>query len=400
MFNRLIALILALLLPCAALADTLSAIPSALDEATPVSVSPDGRVSLYSGGNMMAVVHEDGSVLPVTVTDTRGAADAYGNLRKVAAQGAAAIGNEGVVWSPDGRYAAIVNQTRVVQMMQFVYDPIIIDTQTGEMLLLAAYNNKLAKDDCGVMLTALFSADSRYLYAVIMGSLNGARFSLMQYDLETLTASVLHTWEDLTYWPALAQLADGSFLLLTDARQANDFTGTLHIVPSADGATASKAEFTQRMLFFYPRSMQYSAKSGHALILSNVIQGSNRYSNLLHLMPDEGELVPDTYWAVSSLRASAVAELVKNELQTPSTVIIHAMRLSPDGERALLLCSEGAEFALLMLRLADGALTPVTGLDSETLRGFIAAGGPYIDWCGDTVLLGVSAANAGAYRLE
>lgn len=57
MFNRLIALILALLFPCAALADTLSAIPSALDEATPVSISPDGRVSLYSAGNALAVVH-------------------------------------------------------------------------------------------------------------------------------------------------------------------------------------------------------------------------------------------------------------------------------------------------------------------------------------------------------
>lgn len=400
MFNRLIALILALLFPCAALADTLSAIPSALDEATPVSISPDGRVSLYSAGNALAVVHENGSILPVTVSDIRGAADAYGNLNKVAARGAAAIGNEGVVWSPNGRYAAIVNQSRVVQMMQFIYDPIVIDTQTGEMFLLAAYNNKLAKDDCGVMLTACFSADSRYLYAVIMGSLNGARFSLMQYDLETLTASVLHTWEDLTYWPSLAQLADGSFLLLTDAHKVNEFTGTLRIVPSADGAAASKAEFTQRMLFFYPRSMQYSAKSGHALILSNSIQGSNCYSNLLHLTPDEGDLVPDTYWAVSSLKASAVTKMVKNELQSPSAVRIHAMRLSPDGERALLLCSEGAEYALLMLRLSDGALTQVTGVDSETLRGLCATGGPYIDWCGDTVLLGVSAANAGAYRLE
>lgn len=400
MFHRLIALLLVLLLPCAALADTLSAIPSPMEEATPVSVSPDGRVELYSAGNTLTIRHEDGRTLPVVVSEARGAADAYGNLAKVASKGAQSIGSEGLIWSPDGRYAAIVNQSRVVQMVQFIYDPIVIDMQTGEMFLLASYSNKITKEGSGVVLTALFSADSRYLYAVVMGSLNGARFSLMQYELETLDSAVLHTWEDLTYWPHLAQLADGSFLLLKDTQKLNDFTGLVHITSTEDGYALSVTDFTQRMLFFYPRSMQYCGESGHALILSNSIQGENRYSNLLRLRPDEGLLIPDMYWAVPSLDAPAVAELVKNELQSPSAVLIHAMRLSPDGERALLICSERAEYALLMLSLADGFLTQVAGVDSETLHSFCISGSPYLDWCGDTVILGVSAAQAGAYKLQ
>lgn len=60
------------------------------------------------------------------------------------------------------------------------------------MFLAATYENKATRENCGVVITACFSGDSRYLYAVILGRLNGKRFSLVQYDLETLEAVTLY----------------------------------------------------------------------------------------------------------------------------------------------------------------------------------------------------------------
>lgn len=400
MFRRLFSLLLLLLLPCAALAETLTAIPVPQEGLTPISFSQDGSVGLYSVNGQLVIVRADGTALPVTVSKTRGAADAYKNLAKLFSQGAKAIGGEGLIWSPDGRYAAIVNQLRVVQMVQMIYDPIVIDMQTGEMFLLASYDNNLRRENSGTVLTASFSADSCYLYAVVWGNLNDNRFSLIRCDLTTLTTEVLHSWEEQTFWPHLTQLRDGSFLLLKDTQQLNNFTGLVHITQEEDGYALSSTDFTQRMIFFYPRSMQYSAKSGHALILSNTSQGSNAYSNLLHLRPDEEIAPPSEYWAVSSLKASAVSVLSKNELQSPSDVVICSMRLSPDGERALLLCREGSNFALLMLSIADRTLTPVTGVDSAALASLYPTSDVYLDWRGDVILLGRNAAAATAYRLD
>lgn len=400
MFIRLFSLLLALLLPCAALAETLTAIPAPQEGMSPISFSQDGSVGLYSDEGRLVIVRADGSSTPVAASKTRGAADTYGNLAKIVSQGVRAIGSEGLVWSPDGRYAAIVNQLRVVQMAQMIYDPIVIDMQTGEMFLLASYDNNKRRNNSATVLTAAFSADSRYLYAVVWGNMNDAPFSLIRCDLTGSAAEVLLSWEGQTFWPHLAQLRDGSFLLLKDTQQLNNYTGLAHITPAGKDYALTVTDFTQRMIFFYPRSMQYSAQSGHALILSNTSRGSNSYSNLLLVNPDEGIVPPTEYWAVPSLKASVVSVLSKNELQTPSNVVISSMRLSPDGERALLLCNEGSRFALLMLSIDDRTLTRVTGVDSDTLASLYTSNGAYIDWRGDIILLGKTAATAVAHRLK
>lgn len=400
MLKRFLALLAALLLPCAALADTLTLLPAPVEGASLVSISPDGSTSLYSMDSSLLILREDGSTLPVTASEARGTADVYGNLAKISGQGARLFGSEGLVWSPDGRYAAIVNQRRVVQTMQFVFDPIVIDMQTGEMFLLASYENSFRGENAGTVVTCTFSADSQSLYAVIMGNVNNARFCLMQYDLTTLNATLLYSWEDMTYWPHLIRLADNSFLLLKDTNRQLDFTGLMHITRTADGYAHTITDFTQPMFCFYPRSMQYNASDGHALIFSSSNQGSSVYSSLLYLHPDEGITAPEQYWGVSSLDAAQITVLTQDQLHAPSNVVIRAMRLSPDGKRALLLCSEGSVFALRLLTLSDGALTPVTGVDSDMLRSCCMASDPYVAWYGDVVLLGPSAASAGAYTLN
>lgn len=81
------------------------------------------------------IVRTDGSVLPVTVSQTRGSADTYGNLERIASMGLRAIGAEGLSWSPDGRYAALVNQNQVAIYAHFYYNPIVLDTHTGNCFL-------------------------------------------------------------------------------------------------------------------------------------------------------------------------------------------------------------------------------------------------------------------------
>lgn len=411
--ERLLSLLLAMLLSgftshfgSPAVPDTPAEVPTNLvlrveEDCKAISASPDGQAELcVSMDTDSLFIRRDGTILPVYATESRGVPDTNGNLAKIAAMGVDAIGNEGVVWSPDGNYIAIVNQKRVAVQLQFIFDPLVIDTRTGEMFLLATYGNRYNKEGSATVVTACFSADSRYLYAVLLGSLGEDRFSLVQYDLNTLAATSLHIWEGQVYWPHLAQLREGSFLMLKEQTKSNEAAGMIRISQGVNGYEHEVTKFTQRRNFFYPRALLYSAVSGHALILSNATEGDHIFSSMLHLRPDESLAAPELYWAIPSLKAKAVAELVKNELQSPSKVIIHGARLSPDGQYALILCSEGGEFALRMLTLADGTLRPVTGVDSVVLSRMIFNGSPYIDWSGNTVYLGITAQTAFAYTLE
>lgn len=402
-------LVLALLLPAAALADIALLLPDAYAAVAPVSLAPDGKSGLYATEDGLVVVREDSRVLPVTISQTRGVADTNRNLERIAGMGLRAIGPEGLVWSPDGRYAALVNQNQIVINMNLYYDPIILDMQTGELFLAATYGNKMNKENSGAMISAYFSEDSRYLYALICGMLNGQRFSLMQYDMETLEATTLYSCnkEYMHYWPHLSQLRDGSFLLLTDQMNKGDPAGINRIVPSGDLAAVTHEDFSQPSVYFYPRSLQYSKESGYALILGSSTYTASRdtmqtmhFTRLMCLRPDEGELAKDEYWEIPSLKADRVAVLRGNEAQSPSTVYLLTMCMSPDGQRALIICVQEGEYALRILNLADGSLDTVMGVDSDTLRDIcMGTRTPYLDWSGNTILLGKQGGMPMAYKL-
>lgn len=414
MMKRLMSLLLILmLLPATSLAAPIQLLPLQQGALAPISLAPDGQSGLYAAEGELMIVRTDGSVLPVTVSQTRGAADTYGNLERIASMGLRAIGAEGLAWSPDGRYAALVNQNQVAIYAHFYYDPIVLDTHTGELFLAATYENKATKENCGVVITACFSGDSRYLYAIILGRLNGRRFSLVQYDLETLEAVTLYACdkESPHYWPHLNQLRDGSFLLLTDQTKQHLPTGIRRILPQGGEAAVTHADFLQPSAYFYPRSLQYSRDSSYALILASSsvpsadsqsgMQTVYHFTRLMCLRPDEGELAKDEYWEIPSLDAEKVAVLTGNEAQSPSPVYLHSMCLSPDGERALIVCAaEKGQYTLRMLNLTDGSLTPVTGVDSDTLRSMCMADTLYLDWSGDTILLGKQGMVPLAYQIK
>lgn len=403
--KRICLILLVLLFGCVAMGNIAAAdapanlVPRTDETYRPISASPDGEVELCVLDEWL-YIRRGSSILPVMPNESRGVPDAYENLAEIASWGVKAIGNEGVVWSPDGNYIALVHHDNLIRRFLFILDPMVIDTRTGEMFLLATYDVRFTVGDSATVVTACFSGDSRYLYAVMIGRHDDNDFSLVRYNLETFGATVLHSWQETVYRPRLVQLRDGSFLCLKDEQSPNSFPGLIHIDAGESGSDFKVVPFNQRRIFFQPCDLQYSAQSGYALILSNAAQGGHNFSNLLQFSPDNGVVTPEEYWSIPSLKAASVGRLVKNELHTPSKVIIHGMRLSPDGQHALLLCSEGDEYALRMLGLADGSLRPVTGVDSIVLRRACMYETPYIDWFGNTVALGFSAQVARVYTLE
>lgn len=96
--KRLIALLAALLLPLAALADT------AREAASPtvnlLSISPDGKTTLYAVGNVYLL--SDGNVhRPVTFSRERSVEDRYGKFERFEKIGRQYLAGM-FVWSPDG----------------------------------------------------------------------------------------------------------------------------------------------------------------------------------------------------------------------------------------------------------------------------------------------------------
>lgn len=105
-------------------------------------------------------------------THLRGVEDTNHNLEKVfSTRLQQLLGEEGVIYSPDGRYAAIFNNYMMIMLGYYYLDPIIIDLSTGEMFLSATYGSKPGKGEYGAVTTATFSSDGRYLYYMLYGNM-------------------------------------------------------------------------------------------------------------------------------------------------------------------------------------------------------------------------------------
>ena len=158
---------------------------------------PEGErlYSLSPAGNSALILTDDGLVAeyggvrnPVHMAEERGVPDTYGNLATFCRmQPVQLLGEESVVYSPDGRYAAINNSYYVLMSMRAFFDPILIDLSTGEVFLAATYPNKMRDENMGMVTTGSFSADGKYYYYMVYGSIvmQGSRMKLFRYDMAT-----------------------------------------------------------------------------------------------------------------------------------------------------------------------------------------------------------------------
>lgn len=418
----------------------------------PAAALPFGSVatwySLSPGGNS-GILGLDGSDAPVSMyngfchwirpSTQRGVADEYGNLEKyyqyITSRFPALLGSEGVVYSPDGRYAAILNGNISLMNANFFIDPILLDLFTGELILTATYQNKPGKPNCGTCVTACFSPDGRYFYSIIYGNVL-FRSTLCRYDLlEQRTEVCLFDPEQafsedeeeryaFLYYPRLSITADGDLLILKDTRFANETRGVMRISNSGehwrredsmylrafdgeegeiavDEALLSCGLGVDENLWsleelsfpagspFQARQLCYSLNSERALVLGYDGSGNQRIFMSLDFAAEVSGL--DCYWAIDADSHRAVSLSAQESPQEVPYLTIAWACLSPDGHYALILArnDETQEANLFMLRLEDMELRAVKGLSAADIAvGVSARYRPVIEWNGDILIIG------------
>lgn len=387
-----------------------------------LSLSPAGNSGILSVGGTGISVY-DGKYHILYPSASRSVEDTYSNLssyfqRYISGRIYQLLGDEGVEYSPDGRYAAIYN-TRI-SLMQFnlVLDPIIIDLSSGEIFLTATYPNKFKPgtyDDAGVVTTATFSSDGRYFYYILYGSFEGGRTRLYRYDLFDRTTELCRENEEWIYYPHLSEIADGSLIILNDSNKLSDTTGVVNISYTNGMWQSKQYSHALPLQFFSPNRIKYSANSGYAIMPGRSLasemcsfqvfrpdddfDGMNRY---FCITKENNRLVALTPAEFQSSFESSEAESAEKTTETtvgmlsityPYQTILNAV-LSPDGNYLLLNTLSGSLYEttrhLFLVRLDDFAMREIDGINpEEILVGSL--GMKYainIEWNCDTLIIG------------
>ena len=123
------------------------------------SLSPVGYSAILTAGKSMLTVYDE-KVSVVHPSAERGVKDEYGNLERYYSTLTSTPGNlageEGVVYSPDGRYAFIGNKDYTLMYMKLFVDPILLDLTTGELILTATYPDKMGLEGIGAVNAGVF----------------------------------------------------------------------------------------------------------------------------------------------------------------------------------------------------------------------------------------------------
>ncbi len=361
-----------------------------------VSLSPDGTTAMLTDGDQL-LAWRQGKLRVILQSAARGVEDANGNLTSLwkspYKRYFGGYATE-VAWSPDGRYAVITNGRTVLINARMEYNPHLIDMETGEVFLVAAYGKNMFKDKTGAAVSACFSRDGRYVYYMLYGNAHGARTALVRYDLQTGQLEPCLSASDFDYYGNLCELKDGSFLIIQDvktpkreqqrlARYLLTGSGWMRF-PDKTLAPAASAAYVNRMV--------YAPDSGYALV-SYV----SRAPYFRRFRPDQGYNGLNEYWAFDARSGGVVPLTWEQMTEIGNSVMsgkiqpslnyeyIMAMALSPDGEYALFETALNGGWHLRLVRLSDMSALEVGGIDPERLVT-LPADRARIEWNGDVLL--------------
>ena len=345
-----------------------------------VSVSPSGKSAILSDGDYL-YTWNDGKANPVRQNPDRGAADTNGNLQRLMSRpysGMLGFGDGEISWSPDGKYAAITNCRSVIINMMLYYDPLLIDTETGDVFLAATYGRSLSKGMAGAPTAACFSRDGKYVYYMIYGNAGGNRTSLLQYDIALNKAEIVCSVSNRDYYPSLCELQDGSLMILQDTdvnyTKTNERTGIARYKLTGAGWMRFSRYMLLEAASAYTNRMIYSAASGYALTNASSMKRNTSFYTCF--LPDENFTGLDQYWAFDlvtgapvnvpydEIRALSGSETVDS---TPKFEYIYSMTLSPDGQYAIFHTGLRDSHHLRLVRLIDMKSVEVSGIDPEEL---------------------------------
>ena len=398
------------------------------------SLAPAGNSGILDISGVAAAWYE-GQVRPLYPSPDRGVEDAFENLEeytsRISSHFESFLGNEGAVYSPDGRYAAVFNVRNTLKTANFFQDPILIDLSTGELILTETWPNGLSEEGSGAVTAASFSSDGRYFYYSLYGGFEDSTgvgiARLFRYELETGETELCkgYTYDekkDRDYWlyyPHLVELSDGSFLQLNDSNRMNDITGVVRTRMEKGEWIIEQADFSLPIFQFYPDRLDYSLNSGYAAITGRSMRMSDLNQNAFGLQifrPEEayegldryifigkedGQAViftPEEYSSLQKALSEALTEAKESEdegavsqwyQELPYQFIMNSV-LSPDGQYLLLVTKsieiDSPAFHLLLLRLEDLSVREVSGVDPVTLESQEIEFLKYMEWNTDQLV--------------
>ncbi len=237
----------------------------------PVALSPDGKTYLWRTEDALYVVR-DGRALPVKAAPERGVGDPFGTLEETVSLLPRIVpGNEGVSWSPDGRYALMTNVRYAVMMAgQTSINLTLLDTETGEVFLAAAYGADFKSDDYGMALQAAFDRTGKYIYYFDMTrKQDGASpYALKRCDLDGFRSETLST----DYYPssraALAQNRDGNWLAIGSCEESRGTRDVLRLYAADSGKTLQRTDLPLEGKWSLLK-LDFSADTGYGLGYGN-----------------------------------------------------------------------------------------------------------------------------------
>lgn len=379
-----------------------------------LSKSPSGNSAIIAAGTTAVTLYN--GKYHIAYPSSLGADDEYSNLNQyytyLSGRVRSLIGEEGIVYSPDGRYAAILNKRISLINAQFFIDPIILDLSTGGLILTATYPNKIREENAGAVTSAMFSSDNKYFYYILYGSFNGARIRLYRYDLNSGKTEMCLESEMNLYYPHIAELDDGSILLLNDTVKAAESQG-LVIASAVNGEwTLTETKLPLDRKYCYAGRLIYSSNAGLACLHETagasfapafqLVDPANSFEGIDKfwcIKKDTNEIVALTVEEYQASFESITADDERNitnfSMHYPYQTILNTV-FSPDGNYLLLnTMSSSAEASvrnLFLVRLEDMAILPVTGLNAADIN-VGALGMNYainIEWNTDELIIGTS----------
>lgn len=284
-------------------------------QAVPVSFSPTGRSGLLMLGNVLLTYNQD-SIRVTYPSTTRGVADEYGNLEYRLARGI--LSGDDVIWSPDGRYALLTNWIIWATNARYIVDPVLIDTETGELVIAATYSTKPTKGGA-VLTSARFSQDGKYLYYMLSGTVYEEKCSLMRCDLETMAVERCLGLPNTALKAGmhdLVMLNDGTLMAVMFS-SSNQDPNALALMTAASGEwTVDNLTFAYSRTYMDLRRLAYSSAADMAVLTGRMYALERGSATAFALMADPRDAENVSWWII--LTDGTLHQLTNKEITTPN----------------------------------------------------------------------------------
>ena len=336
--------------------------------AAPYFFSPDGSKAILMDEEHAYIL--SGNVITMILPNyLRGVRDEYASFsRFLKMKPTQWAGSEGLIWSPDGRYAVLTSYATTLIRGQFIYGLYLIDTQTGELFCADTYPNMLMDGGASVF-QACFDETGRYVYYMLWGSLyEDSRISLMRYDMQTGMKQRLLACPHFAAYPKLQLDSAGRLFNLLDNTKANEPLG-LSVYQQEDGNWVSTAyTFSKPMAAIRPMYMEIGSADMGVMLHNLSFQGKSSmavgrffadgsltgYDELLLI---EGFDAPRA--SILPLPAYGDGSELGKKTENGRVLLCLNIQLSPDGRYAMILATDRKSNRFLMMDMATLELKKV-----------------------------------------